>query len=590
MKIQLAKINFTYICLGLIILLGFLIRIWQIGTSPTGVTIDEASFGYIANSIYQTGKDEHGIAFPLVFRAFGDQKLPLQAYLSVPSVAILGMNNLAVRLPSAVMGTISIALIYILARKFTFSQTTGVVLSLFWALAPVNIILSRFAYESNIALTFFLAGLIGAASLREKKTGGKGFFWPEILLWGGGWGITWYGYIAYRPVIIGLLLIWAGIWLWKCPQIRKSVVAVLGIITILILPSFIWQNQANGARLSQVGIFNDPGLEMEINEKRTFCTASGNPIGLCYGLYNKPMVLGSNILASYARIFNGEILFFSGDEMLYLGPEKTGYFSSVLAILILIMPFAYFFNKKSPFWSWHGLGLIVLTGLLISPLPAIFSGLQKVRLTPLYPFVFLAAGIGLDFYFAWGKKVFKEKKKLFLWRGFNLILLVFYLMTVFSFLINYFAVHIDKNDFALQSYIPELMHFVEENNYGQPIIFGTNFSDPLMFYSYFNQYDPAKYQENVVLGELEESGFAHAIALENLQTTHYKIDEFLEKNPEIRNGYYLGESLRDTKYGLDPEKDPDSPVVYIAKSSSQALDYVFVIDIEKYLNWLEAEI
>ena len=95
---------------GLLIVfsLGLFLRLFRLDRYPAGFTPDEAAQGYSAYSILKTGKDEWGKPFPLNLRSFGDFKPPLQTYLIIPSVFLLGLNELAVRLPNALIGSLAI--------------------------------------------------------------------------------------------------------------------------------------------------------------------------------------------------------------------------------------------------------------------------------------------------------------------------------------------------------------------------------------------------------------------------------------------------------------------------------------------------
>src|SRR3989344_1223720 len=88
--------------LFLIILLAFFLRIYKLGSVPPSLYWDEASLGYNAYSILKTARDEHGKFLPLTnFAAFGDYKPPGYIYAAVPSIAIFGLNEFAIRFPSA---------------------------------------------------------------------------------------------------------------------------------------------------------------------------------------------------------------------------------------------------------------------------------------------------------------------------------------------------------------------------------------------------------------------------------------------------------------------------------------------------------
>src|SRR5947208_1068171 len=89
-----------------IVFLTIVLRFFQLGVNPPSLDWDEASMGYNAYSILKTGADEYGNALPLSFRSFDDYKPPVYIYLTVPAIAIFGLNEFAVRLPAAVIGVI----------------------------------------------------------------------------------------------------------------------------------------------------------------------------------------------------------------------------------------------------------------------------------------------------------------------------------------------------------------------------------------------------------------------------------------------------------------------------------------------------
>ncbi|MDO9028471.1 MAG: 4-amino-4-deoxy-L-arabinose transferase, partial [Candidatus Roizmanbacteria bacterium] len=71
--------------LFILIIFSLGLRVYKLGSIPSGILPDEASFGYNAYSVLKTGKDEHGVSYPLTFKAFGDQKLPAYVYSLIPS-------------------------------------------------------------------------------------------------------------------------------------------------------------------------------------------------------------------------------------------------------------------------------------------------------------------------------------------------------------------------------------------------------------------------------------------------------------------------------------------------------------------------
>src|SRR3990167_2733917 len=92
----------------LVLAVAAILRLWGLGTNPPHLTNDEAALGYNAYSILITAKDEHGEFMPIVFKSFGDWKPGLYIYLTVPWVAIFGLNEFSTRIVGALSGVIAV--------------------------------------------------------------------------------------------------------------------------------------------------------------------------------------------------------------------------------------------------------------------------------------------------------------------------------------------------------------------------------------------------------------------------------------------------------------------------------------------------
>src|SRR3989339_356330 len=151
----------------LIIILGAVLRLWGLGENPPGLYWDEVSLGWNAYSVLKTGYDEHGRFLPIdTFFAFGDYKPPLYIYAAVPSIWLFGLNEFAVRLPSALAGTLLIVVAYFLAdllRPGLAAARPGLyrlLVAFLVAISPWSITLSRVGFESNLAVLFNALGFL----------------------------------------------------------------------------------------------------------------------------------------------------------------------------------------------------------------------------------------------------------------------------------------------------------------------------------------------------------------------------------------------------------------------------------------------
>lgn len=157
-----------------IVVIGAALRLIGLGKNPPGLYWDEVSLGWNAYSILKTGMDEHGRFLPLdTFYAFGDYKPPAYIYSTVPTIALFGLNEFAVRLPSALAGTLLIVVTYFLVDILRFNlacpsdRRAAARLNLFKltaaflvAISPWSVTLSRIGFESNLAVLFNALGFL----------------------------------------------------------------------------------------------------------------------------------------------------------------------------------------------------------------------------------------------------------------------------------------------------------------------------------------------------------------------------------------------------------------------------------------------
>jgi len=156
------------ILLLLITVLGFITRFYLLGKAPAGLYLDEAAQGYNAYSILETGKDEFGKSFPIVFRSFADFKTPVYIYLIVPLIPIFDLTPFTVRFPSFFFSVLTIPLLYFLIRKLSAPPAVAIICALMLAISPWHILFGRADFEANIALFFLLLAIYAFYSALRK--------------------------------------------------------------------------------------------------------------------------------------------------------------------------------------------------------------------------------------------------------------------------------------------------------------------------------------------------------------------------------------------------------------------------------------
>jgi 4-amino-4-deoxy-L-arabinose transferase-like glycosyltransferase len=150
--------RFQSIAFLIVIAGGAIVYAHALTTNPVGFYIDESSIAYNAQLIAQTGHDEHGEAWPLYFRAFGDYKNPVYIYLLAGVFKVTGPSILSARLLSAFLGFAAALLIGLLGWRVTKRRTVWLVMTLTALLTPWLFELGRVVVE--VAMYPLLIGLL----------------------------------------------------------------------------------------------------------------------------------------------------------------------------------------------------------------------------------------------------------------------------------------------------------------------------------------------------------------------------------------------------------------------------------------------
>jgi len=257
--------NFKALLILLIIVLAAFLRLYKLDQFPAGLNADEAAIGYNAYSLLETGRDEHGNAWPVHFKSFGDYKPGLYFYLTLPFVKVLGLNIWAVRLPSAILGTLGVLGIFLLVRELfknsAISYELSAISSFLLAISPWHLHFSRGGWETNAATFFILVGVFGVLrGLRSPKFFVFGFLFLVFSL---------YTYHSAR-IIVPLLL--SGLFLLYKNELIKQIkwlVLAGGLALIILFPLMRdFLGPAGISRFSGVGFLSETGPIWRINELR----------------------------------------------------------------------------------------------------------------------------------------------------------------------------------------------------------------------------------------------------------------------------------------------------------------------------------
>lgn len=92
---------------------------------------------------------EIGNRLPAFLVSWGGGQNVLLSYLMIPFIKILGLTALAIRLPMAILGCISLVIMYLLLKKIA-NKKIAIIGLFFFAICPWHIMKSRWGLESNL--------------------------------------------------------------------------------------------------------------------------------------------------------------------------------------------------------------------------------------------------------------------------------------------------------------------------------------------------------------------------------------------------------------------------------------------------------
>ena len=476
------------ITLFLIVLLASVLRLWQLDKYPAGFNADEASIGYNAFSLIQTGKDEYGNSWPFVFKSFGDYKPGLYFYFALPFVATLGLNEWAVRLPSAIFGIGTVLLIYFLAKEIFKSKLIGILASLLLSINPWSLHFSRGGFESNAA-TFFIS--LGILFFIKGLNNRIKLFWSLVSLLA-----SMYVYQSPRlivPVLLVTLFLIYRQKIFSGVKIKeKNLVLYLGLLIFLVIPLGIQFISGQGsARFQGLSFLADTGPESRVNELR------GEDPNSWWArlLHNKITAYGPAFLGHYLDHFKPDFLFINGDEVARNKVPETGEFFLIESIFMI---FGLIALAKNNFQYTK----LLIAWVLIAPLASSITFQTPSALRSLNMVVPLTLIMANGLWFM----VYGLRKR---WRVILITVISFgILFESIHYLESYYIHYPKRYPLAFEYGFSKM---VEKLNLYEPqyarVVITDRFDQPYILVLFYKKYDPRKYQPEAKLTERDKFNF-----------------------------------------------------------------------------------
>ncbi len=290
---------------------ALLLRVWDLGRLP--LFVDEAYTGYDAVSVLETGRDMWGVLLPVYFQSWGGDALEgLYRYLCLPFVALLGPLAIAVRLPAALVGTLTVVLTFFAGRRL-LGTPAGWIAAVLLAVSPWHLAFSRVGFR-GILLPAMTIGLVWACTA-AAGVGRPSRPRPELWLLAAflaGLGLYTYSIAKLFVPAIGLLLLWQLRHAWWHHRRRALLAAAL--LLVLALPAIraTWTGSGQ-VRFRQISVF----APREVARSAARLRRDHPDSSLAeWAARSKTRTVAWSVLSNYLAHFHPRFLLTEGDDNL----------------------------------------------------------------------------------------------------------------------------------------------------------------------------------------------------------------------------------------------------------------------------------
>ncbi len=365
-----------YLPLFIILAIAAFLRLYQLNSLPISLFGDEVDVGYHAWSLWTTGRDYTGNFLPTYIHSLSEWRAPLLMYIAAPFVGILGPTAFSVRLPVALLGILSIYLLYLLVTKL-FNRKIALVVAFILTVSPWHIHYSRAAFEVTLLLSLLLLGI--NLFIRHRLTSSLFFF-----------ALTFYTYSVanlFTPILVILLF-----FVFRPKLTNKTILSF--IFPLIILLPIMYQlifGPAAG-RFNIISIFNDRQLtDFEVVSPRTEPWITSGLIETVF--HNKPIAYLTVIGRHYFQSFSPDFLFLRGDPNFRHSVAQFGELPWLLAPLFFLGLLRSWYRPNRSIYFF-------IFWLLLAPLPSAITkdgGTHATRLFIMLPPLMVLSSLGFEY-------------------------------------------------------------------------------------------------------------------------------------------------------------------------------------------------
>lgn len=453
-----------------IVLFAALLRFVNLSSIPPSLSHDEAAIAYNAWSIIQTGKDEYGVSFPMLFKSFDDYKLPGYIYSTSLAQILFGNNHFSVRFTSAFLGTLTVIVVFFLTKEIMHGLQIQKLRSIpfiaagMYALSPWSINFSRAAFETNGSVFFIGLSVLYLLISRRRVV----YMIPAIVSAVAALYFYYTARVLLPVLFIGFFLLNYRYFLTKIKIVFISI--FIGVLLVFpILPHMATEGME---RINQVSIFNDKSFTNPYSEA---ILRHENSIDARL-IYNRRVAHFQNFANNYFKNLAPDYYFTNGTGPMGLLHIWEAPFFLVGMVALLKMKT----KTKWMIFLWFFF-VPVIAGLTTeqpNPLRTLPASIPSA--------IFTAFGIYTVFRYLSQKKYYRISLV-----GFGIVVCIFFIRFLYLYF-DYYP-HLTARRWVEGS--RELAHFINDKKDEYDLIYvtGENWR-PYIHMLYYMKYPPSKFQ------------------------------------------------------------------------------------------------
>ncbi len=306
----------SLLTLSIFITIFFSYRVMQV---PTGLTVDEAAFGYNATLLAKDGHDQNGRFLPFFVLSIDgkDWRQPVTQYYLAVFFKFFGASIFNLRLSSVLITITSSILLFFLSYRL-FSSIKASFLSFFVFLTiPLIMIQSHMGLDNIMPIPFVIIWLIGLLLFTQNNKR-KHLIYSAISL-----GISFYTYKGMRATVP------------IC-----GIASIVYLLSLNFLPKFNFKKFFYDAFAFSISIFPFFAIIPILQQKYPGAVFDNMSVHLS-SVYE--------FFYPYLSTFDPTFLFIKGDDTLYHSTQRHGMF--LLATLPFFVIGCYQSVKKNNFWK-----------------------------------------------------------------------------------------------------------------------------------------------------------------------------------------------------------------------------------------------